>query len=126
MTSRMIADIIKNWLRENLEMTVKEARGLVKQKFPTVQLSYNKLWREGELAIIDHFDSWKRSYEMFPSLLAVIQNFIHGTEYIIETAPSTKFSVEIFNRVAWIFGPCIAVWSYLRPVLTIDVEFLSG
>jgi MuDR family transposase len=30
MTSRMIADIVKNHLRKNLEMTVKEARGLVK------------------------------------------------------------------------------------------------
>jgi hypothetical protein len=30
MTFRMIADIIKNWLRDNLEMTVKEARGLVR------------------------------------------------------------------------------------------------
>jgi hypothetical protein len=30
LTSRLIADIVKNPLRENLEMTVKEARGLVK------------------------------------------------------------------------------------------------
>jgi hypothetical protein len=30
MTFRMIADIIKNRLRENLEMTAKEIRGLVK------------------------------------------------------------------------------------------------
>jgi hypothetical protein len=30
LTFRMIADIIKNRLRENLEMTVKEAKGLVK------------------------------------------------------------------------------------------------
>jgi hypothetical protein len=30
MTFRMIADIIKNRLRENLEMTVKEVRSLVK------------------------------------------------------------------------------------------------
>jgi hypothetical protein len=28
--SKIIADIVKNRLRENLEMTVKEARGLVK------------------------------------------------------------------------------------------------
>jgi hypothetical protein len=48
---RMIADIIKNRLRENLEMTVKEIRSLVKQKFPTVQPIYYKLWRENELAI---------------------------------------------------------------------------
>jgi hypothetical protein len=43
MTFRMIADIVKNQLRENLEMIIKEVRGLVKQKFPTVQPSYNKL-----------------------------------------------------------------------------------
>jgi uncharacterized iron-regulated protein len=30
MTYKMIADIVKNQLRENLEMTVKEARSLVK------------------------------------------------------------------------------------------------
>jgi hypothetical protein len=30
MNNRMIANIIKNWLRENLEMTDKEARDLVK------------------------------------------------------------------------------------------------
>jgi MULE transposase domain len=26
----------------------------------------------------------------------------------------------------WAFGPCIAAWPYLRPVLTIDAGFLSG
>jgi hypothetical protein len=30
LTSKMIADIIKNQLRENLEMIIKEVRGLVK------------------------------------------------------------------------------------------------
>jgi hypothetical protein len=72
MTSRMIVDIVKNRLRDNLEMTVKEARGLVKQKFLTVQPSYNKLWRKRELTIVDIFGSWGRSYEMLSSLLASI------------------------------------------------------
>jgi hypothetical protein len=40
--------------------------------------------------------------------------------------PSTKFCIEIFDRVAWAFGSCIAAWPYLRPVLTIDAGFLSG
>jgi hypothetical protein len=30
MNSRMVADIVKNRLRDKLKMTVKEARGLVK------------------------------------------------------------------------------------------------
>jgi hypothetical protein len=57
MTSRMIAYIVKYRLRDNLEMTTKEARDLVKQKFPTIQPSYNKLWRRRELTITDIFDS---------------------------------------------------------------------
>jgi hypothetical protein len=76
MTFRMIADIVKNRLRDNLEMTVKEARGLVRQKFPTIQPSYNKLWRGRELAIAYLFGSWERSYEMLSSLLAAIQFYI--------------------------------------------------
>jgi hypothetical protein len=81
----MITYIIKNWLRENLEMTVKEAMGLVKQKFLTVQPSYNKLWRGRKLVIADLFCSWEMSYEMLPSLLAAIQNSTHDTKYIIKT-----------------------------------------
>jgi hypothetical protein len=74
MTFRMIADIIKNRLRDNLEMIVKKTRGLVRQKFPTIQPSYNKLWRGRELTIADLFGSWERSYEILLSLLAAIQN----------------------------------------------------
>jgi serine/threonine-protein kinase RIO1 len=108
MTFRMIAGIVKNQLRENLEMTVKEVRGLFKQKFHTVQSSYNKLWRGRELTIVDLFDNWEMSHKMLSSLLAAIQNSTYDTKYIIETLPSTKFGVEIFYCVAWTFGPCIA------------------
>jgi MULE transposase domain len=63
---------------------------------------------------------------MLPSLLSAIQSFTYGTKYIIETSLLIKFGVEIFDHVAWAFGPCIAAWPYLRPVLTIDAGFLSG
>jgi starvation-inducible outer membrane lipoprotein len=68
-------------------MTVKEARDLVKQKFPIVQPSYNKLWRVRELTITDIFGSWEMSYEILSSLLAAIQNSTYDTKYIIETTP---------------------------------------
>jgi hypothetical protein len=44
---------------------------------------------------------------MLLPLLAAIQNFTYGTKYIIETVPSTKFGIEIFDRVTWVFTPCI-------------------
>jgi hypothetical protein len=68
----------------------------------------------------------KRSYEIFSSLLVVIQNFTNDTKYLMETTPSTKFGVEFFNHVTWVFGLCIAVWPYLWSVLTIDVIILSS
>jgi hypothetical protein len=46
--------------------------------------------RGRELAIADIFGSWERLYE----------NFIYDTKYIIETAPSIKFGVEICDRFA--------------------------
>jgi MuDR family transposase len=42
---------------DHSQMTVKEVRDLVKQKFLTVQLSYNKLWRRRELVIVELFGS---------------------------------------------------------------------
>jgi hypothetical protein len=72
----------------------------VKQKFHTVQPSYNKLWRGRKLIIADFFSSWEMSYEIFPSLLTAIQNFTNVIKYIIETAYSIKFGVKKFYRVA--------------------------
>jgi hypothetical protein len=42
-TLRMITDIIKIQMRENLKMIVKKVKSLVRQKFFTVELSYNKI-----------------------------------------------------------------------------------
>lgn len=107
-------------------MSVKEARGLVKQKFPTVEPSYNKIWRGRELAIADLFGSWEKSYEMLPSLLNAMQETTLGSKYRLEHVPSDRLGVHIFTRVAWAFGPCIQAWQYLRPVISIDAGFLSG
>ena len=126
MTAQIIADIIKSGLRDNLEMSVKEVRNLVKSQFPTVEASYTKLWRGREQAIAELFGSWEKSYELLPSLLNAIQNTTPGTKFVIEREPSSRFGVDIFNRAAWAFGPSIQAWPHLRPVITIDAGFLSG
>jgi hypothetical protein len=40
---------------------------------------------------------------MLSSLLAIIQNSIYDIKYIIETTPSIKLDIEIFDCVAWAF-----------------------
>ena len=126
MTARVIADIIKPGLIDDLELSIKGVRHLVKVKFSTIEPSYNKLWRGRELAIADLFSSCEKSYEHLPSLLGAIKASNPGTEYLIEHEQSNTFGVHIFNRVAWAFGPCIQAWPHLRPVITVDAAFLSG
>ena len=43
MTARVIADIIKPGLIDDLELSIKGVRHLVKVKFSTIEPSYNKL-----------------------------------------------------------------------------------
>ena len=126
MTARMVANIIKTRLRENLEMTVKQVRAAVKSIHSTIKPSYNKLWRGREVAIADLFGSWEKAYELLPLLLSAIQSSTPGTKFKIDSEPSDQFGVHIFQRAAWAYGPCIASWSHLRPVISIDAGHLSG
>jgi hypothetical protein len=57
-------------------------------------------------------------------------------EAIARTTPGTKFkiltcgisdnNIKIFKSIVWAYGPCIAAFKHLRPVITIDAGFLSG
>ncbi|XP_078152574.1 uncharacterized protein LOC144547752 [Carex rostrata] len=101
LTARMIADVIKLGLKEDLEMSIKACRFAVRNIYKMVEPSYNKIWRGRELAIADLFGSWEKAYELVPSLLGAIQMSIPGTKYVIEHEPSTKMGIRIFTRVAW-------------------------
>jgi hypothetical protein len=82
--------------------------------------------RGRELTITYFFGSWERLYDVLSSLLAIIQNFTNDIKYLIVMVPSIKFSVEIFNCVAWSFDSYIAARPNLWPVLTIDAILLLG
>jgi hypothetical protein len=72
------------------------------------------------------FGSWKKSYEMLTYLLTIIQNITLGTKFRLEREPSTKFRIDIFYRVVWAYSPYIQAWPHLRPVISVDIDFLSG
>jgi hypothetical protein len=33
-------------------------------------------------------------------------------------------NIKIFKSIAWAYGPCIAAFKHLRPIITIDAGFL--
>lgn len=59
LTAAVIADVIRDDLKENLELSILSIRQLVRQRYKNVKPKYNKLWRGRELAIVQLFGSWE-------------------------------------------------------------------
>jgi hypothetical protein len=55
----------------------------------------------------------------------VIIRTTHGIKYKILTCDTSDDNIKIFKSIVWSYGPCIEVFKHLRPVITIDVGFLS-
>ncbi|XP_040377304.1 uncharacterized protein LOC107303549 [Oryza brachyantha] len=126
LTATIIADVIRDDLKENLELSIMSIRQLVRQRYKTVKPHYNKLWRGRELAIAQLFGSWEESYGLVTSLLEAMKVSNLGTKYQLLSNPTTHEGRRAFKCLAWAFGPCIESVPHLRPVISIDASFLSG
>lgn len=51
LTAKMVADVIREDIRENVALTIKSVKGLVRKEYKGIIPKYNKLWRGRELAI---------------------------------------------------------------------------
>jgi hypothetical protein len=49
-----------------------------------------------------------------------------GIKFKILTCDISDNNVKMFISIVWAYGPCIAAFKHLRPVITIDAGFLSG
>uniref|UniRef100_A0A0E0I588 Uncharacterized protein n=1 Tax=Oryza nivara TaxID=4536 RepID=A0A0E0I588_ORYNI len=73
LTAAVIADVIRDDLKENLELSILSIRQLVRQRYKNVKPKYNKLWRGRELAIVQLFSSWEESYALVTPLLEAMK-----------------------------------------------------
>jgi hypothetical protein len=58
--------------------------------------------------------------------LGAIARTTLGTKYKILTCDTSDDIVKVLKSIAWAYGQCIEAFKHLRPILTIDVGFLSG
>jgi hypothetical protein len=49
-----------------------------------------------------------------------------GIKYKISTCDTSDDNVKMLKSILWAYGLCIATFKHLRPVITIDVGFLSS
>jgi len=126
LTAKMMADIIREDVENNVSLPIKQVFGLVRKIFPGVNPKYNKLWRAREIVVAYMFGSWSGSYALLPQLLNAIKQSNPGSKVVVHSDPLPCAGVRQFKCAAWAFGPCIQAFKYLRPVISIDASFLKG
>jgi hypothetical protein len=63
---------------------------------------------------------------LLPQILEAIAQTTPGIKFKISTCDTSDNNVKMLKSIVWAYGPCIAVFKHLRPVITIDAGFLSG
>jgi hypothetical protein len=58
--------------------------------------------------------------------LGAIARTTSGIKYKILTCDTSDDNIKIFKFITWSYGPCIAAFKHLIPVITIDAGFLSS
>jgi hypothetical protein len=57
--------------------------------------------------------------------LGAIAQTTLSTKYKILICDTSDDNVKIFKSITWVYGPCIAMFKHLGPIITIDDELLS-
>jgi hypothetical protein len=63
---------------------------------------------------------------LLPQILGTIARTTPGTKFKISTYDTSDNNVKMFKYIVWAYGPYIAAFKHLRPIITIDAGFLSG
>ena len=124
LTAEMVAIAIDETMRRDVCASINHIRDVVKATYKNVTPKYNKIWRGRELAIANLFGSWEKSYNLLIPLLEAIKRTNPGTKYCVTSTPIERSADRHFKACA--YGPCIAVISFIRPVISIYACFMSG
>jgi hypothetical protein len=91
---------------------------------------YGKTWRVKEHTLALLWGVWRELYTKVPRLLNVISHFNPCTKCIIDSCgrwmPNEKgWYYPVLKRVFWCFPQCVADFSHCRPIINVDVTFLT-
>jgi hypothetical protein len=129
LSSNMIADSVKDMVREDVTIKVKVIRATVQREFGKF-CSYRKGWLAKQKAVEMVYGNWKESYAELPSWCKVLHD--RGAKIEFLTLPSydehnvEKHNCRTFLRLAWTFKPCIKGFLHCKPLVQVDGTHLYG
>jgi hypothetical protein len=97
----------------------------------TYWVCYGKAWRANEHALVLLWGDWREAYAKVPRLLHAIAQFNLGTRCDIDTCGQWLPNeigryYLVLKRVFWCFPQCVANFIHCRPIISVDVTFLTG
>ena len=125
MDSNFVASEIVGRLRQKHTAPIDELWEIIRSKYDH-ELSYYKVWDAKQKAIAKIFGDWEESYQRLQKLLLAYLDQDSGTQYNYHTIPRPNEGTALLRYVYWAFVPCIAVFQYCRPVISIDGTHLYG
>jgi hypothetical protein len=129
LSSDMIAELVKDMVREDVSIKVKVIRATVQRSFGKF-CTYRKAWMAKQKAIEMVYGNWYESYAELPSWCRVLHE--RGAKIEMQTIPSEdehgleKPNHRTMHRLFWTFRPCIKGFVHCKPLVQIDGTHLYG
>ncbi|XP_021727185.1 uncharacterized protein LOC110694320 [Chenopodium quinoa] len=127
--SSIISKYVNSFVRKDLSLKVEFIQELIFKQFQ-FDVPYRRAWYAKEKAIAEIFGDWVSSYDRLPHFMQALQQSNPGT-YVIRKHKTLVDGVyysnmEVFERVFWVFDPCIENFKHYIPVIYIDGTHLYG
>ena len=123
LSSTMIAELIKETVREDVTMKVRVIIATVQNHFGKV-CSYRKAWMAKQKAVEMVYGSWIGSYAALPQWLRVMHE--RGARIELQTIDSmdeygaVRSTHRTFHRLFWSFRSCIKGFMHCKPLVQVE------
>ena len=124
---KYVAEKVYKEVSENLSVPLKTLMSTVADEVG-FSVSYDKVKRAKQMVIESLFGTFDEAYTFVPRLLHQIAEANPGTyiNRLDRPHPDGVPGRFILDRVFWSFSQTISAFRYCRPVLSMDVTFLTG
>ncbi|XP_022154586.1 uncharacterized protein LOC111021813 [Momordica charantia] len=123
--SNMISREFCDAVRANTSTSIATHQDLIKEKFG-YHVPYERVW-EGKTNVLARiFGDWDESYQLLPKWMYMPKHTNLGTIVEWKIRNYGKPGHDILHSIFWSFGPCIAAFQKLRPVIQIDGTHIYG
>ncbi|XP_016178595.1 uncharacterized protein LOC107621064 [Arachis ipaensis] len=128
--SGLICKVVLPMIKTDPLVSIPVLQSVVHQSYH-FKPSYRKVWMANQKAIAKIYGDWKESYNRILALLQALQECLPGTIHECNDVPYYNGDMvdgewSQFDKVFWIFPPCIEAFKHCKLFVSMDGTHLYG